>query len=443
MSGGSARWPENPAESVGGALAAPRCEQARNLRNGAGSAGVPRLRIDWFARAVVLGFGAMASVFAQEAAINRAATTAAGVASVAEVPTSPRAVRITRPVIKVISHQPQYYHGWPTVAARRDGSLLLIYSGGRDYHVCPFGRLDAMTSHDGGETWNWPRTIMDSLTDDRDSGIVETKSGVLLASFFTSVAYQQHLNAPERLLAKTFGAELDATLARWRLAELGVTQAERKADVGYWLLRSVDGGRTWSARTKAPGYCPHGPIALRDGRVFYAAADGKKAAAWVSADDGLTWQHLADLPTRAGELHAVEAADGTLLVHVRDKVATPKGTVQRTLQTESRDGGKTWSTARFVAHGYPSHLLRLADGTLVCTYGSRTAPLGIRLKVSSDHGRSWSQEVRLTDDAPNWDLGYPSTAQLADGSLVTVWYEAPANTHLAVLRQAKWRVTLE
>lgn len=390
----------------------------------------------------MLALGTLAFVCAQEAAVNSAAI-AAGAAAVAEVPTSDRAVRLTRPALKVISQQSQYYHGWPTVAARKDGSLVLIYSGGREYHVCPFGRIETMISLDGGETWSWPRILMDSLTDDRDSGIVETKSGVLLASFFTSVAYQQHLNAPERLLAKTFGAELDATLARWRLAEHGATQEERKADVGHWLMRSTDGGRTWSARTKAPGYCPHGPIALRDGRVFYAAADGRKAAAWVSADEGISWQHLADLPTRAGELHSVEAADGTLVVHVRDKVVTSSGTAQRTLQTESRDGGRTWSTARFVAHGYPSHLLRLRDGTLVCTYGSRTAPLGIRLKVSSDHGRSWSREVLLTDDAPNWDLGYPSTAELADGGLVTVWYETPANTHRAVLRQAKWRLPLD
>jgi sialidase-1 len=379
---------------------------------------------------------------AQEAAITAAAASSAGTAAaVVAMPEAPLAVRVAGLELAVISRQPHLYHGWPTVAARRDGSLALVYSGGRDYHVCPFGRLEYMVSGDGGDTWSWPRTILDSLTDDRDSGFVETSRGVLLASFFTSIAYQQHLAAPERLLAKTFGAELDTTLARWRAAERGATQADRKADVGYWLLRSTDGGRTWSARLPAPGYCPHGPIALRDGRVFYAAADGKRAAAWVSEDDGLTWRHLADLPTRAGELHAVEAADGTLIVHVRDKVAGPGGgTVQRTLQTESRDGGRTWSAARFVAHGYPSHLLRRRDGTLVCTYGSRTPPLGIRFKISRDHGRSWSAEQLLTTDAPTWDLGYPSTAELPDGRLLTIWYEAPASSPRAVLRQARWRL---
>lgn len=344
--------------------------------------------------------------------------------------------------VKVISHQRGYYHGWATVTASRTGRLFLVYSGGRDYHVCPFGRLDLMVSDDGGESWSWPRTLVDSLSDDRDSGIVETKSGVLLASFYTSIAYQRHLNNPARLLAKVYGTELDAQLDRWRLAETGATQQERQSDVGRWLVRSTDGGRTWSARYAAPGYCPHGPIALQDGRVFYAAGDGKKSAAWSSSDDGLTWTHLADLPVRAGELHSVEAADGTLLVHVRDKRETPQGVVQDTLQTRSTDGGRTWSKALWLAAGYPSHLLRLRDGTLLATYGSRTPPLGIRAKASRDHGTSWSEEFLLTTDAPNWDLGYPSTVERADGQLVTIWYEAPADDRHAQLRQARWEMPL-
>ena len=274
----------------------------------------------------------------------------------------------------------------------------------------------------------------------RDTGICVTRTGVLLASFVTTHLYQRHMHEPERLLASVYGKDLPAALARWKAAEVGATDADRKVDNGHWLIRSTDGVRVWSARYRAPGYNPHGPIALADGRVFYAAADGKKSAAWVSADDGLTWKHLADLPVRAGELHSVEADDGTLLVYVRDKLTTPAGVQQRTLQTESHDGGKSWSPARFVTDGYPPHLLKLKDNTLLLTYGSRVAPLGIRAMVSRDRGRSWSAEFFITTDAPNWDLGYATTAQLPDGSLVMIWYEAPATSHLARLRQAKWRL---
>lgn len=354
---------------------------------------------------------------------------------ISSMPSSGEVIKDPVVATRIISHQPQYYHGWATVAKGKNGRLHLTYSGGRDFHVCPFGRLEYMVSDDGGDSWSWPRVLMDSLIDDRDSGVLETKNGVLLASFFTSIAYQIHMNAPDRLMRKEFGAEWDNSMyKRWQAAELSATQEQRKGDVGYWLVRSTDGGLTWSSRYKSePGYCPHGPINLLDGRVFYSAGDGKKAAAWVSDDDGLTWTHLSDLPVRAGEMHSIQAANGTIIVHVRDA---------GTKQVESKDGGKTWSQPRFVTrgHGYPSHLLRLKDNSILMTYGSRVAPLGMRAKISRDNGESWSEEFFLTKDAHNWDQGYPSTVQLEDGSLVTIWYEAPEKSPKAQLRQAKWRL---
>ena len=38
------------------------------------------------------------------------------------------------------------------------------------------------------------------------------------------------------------------------------------------------------------------------------------------------------------------------------------------------------------------------------------------------------------------DLGYPSTVQLGDGSLLSVWYEAMKGYRGAVLRQARWKL---
>ena len=114
--------------------------------------------------------------------------------------------------------------------------------------------------------------------------------------------------------------------------------------------------------------------------------------------------------------------------------------MQNTSQIVSTDGGKTWSEKEKVADGFPSHLLRLRDGTLLMTYGWRREPFGIRGRLSRDHGKSWSEEFILTDDAANWDLGYPSSVELADGTLLTVWYEAPKDSHKAVLRQARWKL---
>src|SRR5512137_2872413 len=63
---------------------------------------------------------------------------------------------------KVISHQPELYHGWPTVARRKCGQLLVVCSGGRESHVCPFGRVEMMRSDDDGRTWGWPCVLLDT-----------------------------------------------------------------------------------------------------------------------------------------------------------------------------------------------------------------------------------------------------------------------------------------
>jgi hypothetical protein len=111
------------------------------------------------------------------------------------------------------------------------------------------------------------------------------------------------------------------------------------------------------------------------------------------------------------------------------------------LQCESSDGGKTWTAPQSIGvWGLPSHLVRLQDDRLLMTYGHRRAPLGCQARVSEDHGRTWSEAISVYGEGISGDLGYPSTAQLEDGSLVTVWYERVAGSDKAVLRQAKWRL---
>ncbi len=43
-------------------------------------------------------------------------------------------------------------------------------------------------------------------------------------------------------------------------------------------------------------------------------------------------------------------------------------------------------------------------------------------------------------DGAGTDLGYPSTVELDDWTLVSVWYEVMQGSPRAVLRQAKWRI---
>ncbi len=356
---------------------------------------------------------------------------------------------------KVISQQPEFYHGWPTVARRQNGELWVSWSGGRESHVCPFGQVHAMTSRDNGATWTWPRVLLDTATDDRDSGVLETDKGTLIVTTFTSLAYEDHFKKASTFAEHTDKGWTSKTMpqeqfVKWKAAHERLNDEERKAELDEWAIRSTDGGKSWSTRIPTIVNSPHGPIQLKDGRLLYAGKQlwtaDKKVGVAESKDDGQTWQWLAEIPTRKGdkaasayhELHAVEAADGTLIAQIRNHNEANKG---ETLQTESRDGGKTWSEPHSIGvWGLPSHLLRLRDGRLVMTYGHRRKPYGNQARISSDNGQTWSEAMILSGDGIGGDLGYPSTVELTDGTLLSVWYETMKEPKLAVLRQATWRI---
>lgn len=346
--------------------------------------------------------------------------------------------------IETISHLSHRYHGWSTLARRRNGQLVLSYSGGRQSHVCPFGRVEFMTSHDDGHTWTWPQVIHDGPIDDRDSGILETSRGTLLASTFTSLAY-------EPILARQ---NEDSTwsptkLEHWRAAHNRLNASEREAPLGQWIQRSEDGGATWSSLASSIVNSPHGPIQLSDGRLLYAGKElwtgQRRVGVAESKDDGKTWTWLSEIPTRSGdqaadyhELHAIETADNRVIVQIRNHNTQDS---RETLQCESMDGGVTWTTPKSIdVWGLPSHLLRLHDDRLLMSYGYRRKPFGNQARISEDHGRTWSAPITISADGHSGDLGYPSTVELDDHSLLTVWYEQLKDNPYAVLRQARWRL---
>lgn len=340
------------------------------------------------------------------------------------------------PVAKKTAVEPDRYLGWPTVAQTRDGELIVAFSGDRDAHVCPWGKTQLIRSRDLGQTWSKPETITSTPLDDRDAGIIQTSKGTLLVSWFTSLAFT----------APSFGA----AAGRYARHAEKLTPDLREQWLGNWVRRSEDAGKTWGAPIRVVGTAPHGPIQLRDGRLMFVGTgpttDHPTLNAEVSSDDGRSWSVLAKIsdsyPKKNGNLcepHVVELKDGKLLAMFRNE---PKGGQSIMMQSESADGGKSWSPLHSTGiWGYPPHLTQLRNGWVLVVYGYRRAPFGERACLSRDGGKTWDVEhpIELCP-ATCSDLGYPSSVQLADGSILTVYYQAEKAGVPTRLMSTHWKL---
>lgn len=139
--------------------------------------------------------------------------------------------------IRTISLQSDRYHGWPTLVRRNNGELLVVCSGGRETHVCPFGRVELIRSFDNGETWTLARTILDGPIDDRDAGILETAKGTLLVTTFTSLAYEPGLHQAETAAEQGTPTMSAEQMARWQAVHRRLPTGEHEKHLGCWMLR--------------------------------------------------------------------------------------------------------------------------------------------------------------------------------------------------------------
>ena len=332
--------------------------------------------------------------------------------------------------------EPDRYLGWGTLAKTRDGELIVAFSGDRDAHVCPWGKTQLIRSTDQGKTWSAPVTLTNTPLDDRDAGLIQTRSGALLVSWFTSLAFANPTYA--------------TAYARYGRHAEKITPEIRAQWLGNWVRRSEDGGKTWLPAVRTVSTAPHGPIPLRDGRLLFVGIgriEGKAAVTVEqSPDDGRTWSVLTAIPLpptgMAGlsEPHVVELASGKLLAMIRHE---PKDRSQCfLLQSESTDGGRTWSVAHSTGlWGYPPHLTQLKNGWVLASYGYRRPPFGERACVSRDEGRTWkaADEIVLST-GPSADLGYPSSVQLDDDSILTVYYQAEKLNQPTCFMSTHWRL---
>ncbi|MXZ20314.1 MAG: exo-alpha-sialidase [Caldilineaceae bacterium SB0665_bin_25] len=195
-------------------------------------------------------------------------------------------------------------------------------------------------------------------------------------------------------------------------------------------------------------------LELPDGALLMACHGHQFARAWMETDNlhervrsylmrsdnkGQDWEYYSTIaydPSNIvsfDETALARTADGTLVTMMRTMHGV-RNRHQHMWTNYSRNDGESWSLPEPTnLWGYPADLTFLQDGRMLCTYGHRRDPWGIRGCISKD-GLNWdaanefvisSGGIAPPEAVPHlyWHIGYPTTIQLNDGTLLTVFHE--------------------
>lgn len=299
-----------------------------------------------------------------------------------------------------------------------------------------------MESTDGGRTWHPVDQLPSTARGPRPGEVFSAADGALIR---IGQNWRRYFPPEER--PKYEG--------KYRIETPGTYQPGWFAiNSGGYLMRSEDKGKTWQ-RTDVPeldtwSSCssPWSWLQLHDGRLMRAFMvrsgqdDSGDVYVTITADGKTSETHrvMGDPDEKlrfTEETLAYETSYGAIWLLTR-----VEGGDDQLWQALSVDDGQTWSSRPSGIVGHPpSGLVKLSDGRLVLTYGYRHPPFGIRAVVSTDEGLTWdtTHVITLRNDGAGYDLGYPQSLQLSDGTIFTVYYftDEDGITHIAGTR---WRV---
>lgn len=303
------------------------------------------------------------------------------------------------------------YQAFPDVCRMSNGDLLCVFYAGYGHVSLPNtewprgGRVCCVRSSDEGRTWSPPRILFDGPHDDRDPHIAAMRDGSLICSFF-----------------------------HYRPV------ADNKIEIDVCLVESRDGGRTWSAepRVLAPKlWAVSAPVReLADGTRLLGVytADDKTAYGAVlrSTDGGKTWSEPIAIDQHSGvrldaETDVLQLPDGTILAALRGD-----GKVHMHFAT-SADQGVTWSKvvdSGFMGHS--PHLTRLSTGEILLTHRVPATSL----HISRDNAKTWQGPFEIDSVGG----AYPSTVELKDHTVLAIYYEEGAGS---AIRAKRFRVTAD
>ena len=294
---------------------------------------------------------------------------------------------------------------FPDALRLRDGRLVVVYHYA-EAHTNANGIIRMVSSDDGGDTWTMPRTVLSNAYDNRDPKITQLRDGSILLTVFRT---------------------------DWT--------SRPASNVGTFVLRSQDGGRTFGAETQVdsaqPGAWEHGPtIELANGDVLQPLY-GYGARVARSTDGGRTFSAANEQLVIPDDATYSNTEPNITLLPSGELVALVR-TFDRALGAEvnsrivrSFDNGHTWSSPE--ATDLPTsshHQLLTEDGSVLLAFGNqRQAGRPTYAALIKHPSRPWTHQRIVPVYNSGWDdQANPSSVQLSDGSFLTFGFDVADRT---------------
>lgn len=289
-------------------------------------------------------------------------------------------------------------HHASTIAEAANGDLLAVWYGG-SYESSDDQTLFLARRKKGERAWGPPQALI------RDS-----------------------LQPPGN--AVVFRDGLDRIWIVWGRMEVSrpVRQGGGWSQCRLMYRVSDDHGMTWSPdnvfQDGLDALPRNVPVLLPDRSLLLPMGASGGSLFLKTADHGKTWTRSA-LIAGGGQPTLALRPDGSLLALMRGAPRIP--------QSESRDGGLSWTEATPTSLRNPGAgiaLTHLRNGRLVLVFNdSETARTPLSIARSVDGGRSWERPLAL--EANPGEYSYPSVIQSSDGRIhVTYTFRRYAIKHV-------------